>query len=84
MSDYPNVLQHFAITAIFLILLLTKIKNLLFQGINLTSFKLNTYKVYRDLTILKHNKQFNDAIFLHPINTVDDFYLLHIYFSRVS
>lgn len=56
----------------------------LFQGINFMPFKLNTYKLYRDLHFLYNDPIFNNASILHPINAPEDFYILHSYFSRVS
>ncbi|XP_058444907.1 chondroitin sulfate synthase 2 [Malaya genurostris] len=53
------------------------------QGINVTSYKLNSYKIYRDLHMIKHEDSFNKASVVYPITTADDFYLLHAYFSRV-
>lgn len=53
------------------------------QGINVTSYKLNSYKIYRDLHLIKHEASFNRASVIYPITTADDFYLLHAYFSRV-
>uniref|UniRef100_A0A1S4KFX2 Hexosyltransferase n=1 Tax=Culex quinquefasciatus TaxID=7176 RepID=A0A1S4KFX2_CULQU len=53
------------------------------QGINVTSYKLNSYKIYRDLHMIKHEAAFNRASVIYPITTADDFYLLHAYFSRV-
>ncbi|XP_065092448.1 chondroitin sulfate synthase 2 [Ochlerotatus camptorhynchus] len=53
------------------------------QGINVTSYKLNSYKIYRDLHLIKHEDTFNKASVVYPITTADDFYLLHAYFSRV-
>ncbi|XP_055531005.1 chondroitin sulfate synthase 2 [Wyeomyia smithii] len=53
------------------------------QGINVTSYKLNSYKIYRDLHMIKHDDAFNKASVIYPITTADDFYLLHTYFSRV-
>ncbi|XP_058835207.1 chondroitin sulfate synthase 2 [Topomyia yanbarensis] len=53
------------------------------QGINVTSYKLNSYKIYRDLHMIKHEDSFNKASVIYPITTADDFYLLHAYFSRV-
>ncbi|XP_062539117.1 chondroitin sulfate synthase 2 [Armigeres subalbatus] len=53
------------------------------QDINVTSYKLNSYKIYRDLHLIKHEDSFNKAAVVYPITTADDFYLLHAYFSRV-
>lgn len=53
------------------------------QDINVTSYKLNSYKIYRDLHLIKHEDAFNRASVVYPITTADDFYLLHAYFSRV-
>lgn len=55
-----------------------------FQGIDFQPFKLNTYKLYRDLHFLYNDPAFNNASVLHPINAPEDFYILHSYFSRVS
>lgn len=54
------------------------------QGINITSYQLNNYKIYRDLQSLQHEEKFNTAVTVFPITTSNDFYLLHAYFSRVS
>lgn len=54
------------------------------QGVDVNSFSLNTFKVYRDLYQLKETKEFNSAITVYPVGSSDDFYLLHAYFSRVS
>jgi chondroitin polymerizing factor len=53
------------------------------QGINISSFKLNSYKVYRDLYFLKEDENFNKATSVYPVHTPDDFYMLHAYFSRL-
>lgn len=53
------------------------------QGININSFKLNSYKVYRDLYFLKEDEKFNQAVSVYPVHTPDDLYMLHAYFSRL-
>lgn len=53
------------------------------QGIEITSYKLNSYKIYRDLHMIQKEKNFNKASIIYPITTADDFYLLHAYFARV-
>ncbi|XP_055614160.1 chondroitin sulfate glucuronyltransferase [Uranotaenia lowii] len=53
------------------------------QGINVTSYKLHSYKIYRDLHLIKNEDSFNSASVIYPITTADDFYLLHAYFSRI-
>lgn len=54
------------------------------QGIELTSFKLNTHRIYRDLSVLRTDPRFNGATFLHPVSRAEDVYTLHTYFSRVG
>uniref|UniRef100_U5ER64 Hexosyltransferase n=1 Tax=Corethrella appendiculata TaxID=1370023 RepID=U5ER64_9DIPT len=54
------------------------------QNVNVTSFQLNDYKIYRDLNRLKNNPAFSTATIIYPITSVDDFYLLHTYFSRIQ
>lgn len=53
------------------------------QGIELTSFRLNTHRIHRDLNVLRTDPQFNGATFLHPVSRTEDVYTLHTYFSRV-
>ncbi|XP_053678728.1 chondroitin sulfate synthase 2 [Anopheles nili] len=53
------------------------------QGIDITSYRLNSYKIYRDFHLIAKEQQFNDASTVYPITTADDFYLLHAYFSRI-
>ncbi|XP_055617714.1 chondroitin sulfate synthase 2 [Toxorhynchites rutilus septentrionalis] len=53
------------------------------QGIAVTSYKLNSYKIYRDLHMIQREESFNKASIVYPITTADDFYLLHAYFARV-
>ena len=53
------------------------------QGISIDSFNINNYKVYRDLHVLKDDPEFNSATSVFPVSGIDDFYLLHAYFSRV-
>lgn len=54
-----------------------------FQGVPIKSFQLNNHKIYRDLHTLQSMDDFNNAIIVYPITTPDDYYLLHIYFSRL-
>lgn len=54
------------------------------QNITLGAYRLNNYKIYRDLHYLKFEKSFNEATIVHPITNPDDFYLLHTYFSRIN
>ncbi|XP_059618028.1 chondroitin sulfate synthase 2 [Phlebotomus argentipes] len=53
------------------------------QGINVTSYRLSTQKIYRDLHILRDDPKFNDATAIFPVTIPDDFYRLHVYFSRL-
>lgn len=63
----------------------TKIKSChqSWQGIDITSYHLNSYKIYRDFHLMTKESRFNSAAMIYPITTTDDFYLLHAYFSRV-
>uniref|UniRef100_A0A182SW67 Hexosyltransferase n=1 Tax=Anopheles maculatus TaxID=74869 RepID=A0A182SW67_9DIPT len=63
----------------------TKIKSChqTWQGIDITSYHLNSYKIYRDFHLIAKEIRFNNAAMIYPITTTDDFYLLHAYFSRV-
>lgn len=56
------------------------------QGISVTSFRLedNHQGIYRDFNQLAGNKRFNEASLVHPVHSADDFYRLHLYYSRVS
>lgn len=54
------------------------------QGIQLHSYQLNTQRIYRDLSLLRHDERFNRATFLFPTRRIEDVYTLHTYFSRVS
>lgn len=54
------------------------------QNVTMSSYKLNNYKIYRDLHYLKLEDAFNKAVIVYPITNPDDFYLLHTYFSRVN
>lgn len=54
------------------------------QGIQLHSYQLNTQRIYRDLSLLRNDEQFNRATFLFPTRRIEDVYTLHTYFSRVS
>lgn len=53
------------------------------QGISVSSFKLNSYKIYRDLHFLKDEENFNKATSVYPVHSASDFYMLHAYFSRL-
>lgn len=54
------------------------------QGISLSSYKLNTHRIYRDLILLRSETNFNAATFLYPVTRAEDIYTLHTYFSRVN
>ncbi|XP_063707843.1 chondroitin sulfate glucuronyltransferase [Culicoides brevitarsis] len=54
------------------------------QNVTVGSYRLNNYKIYRDLHYLRMEKAFNEAVVVHPITNPDDFYLLHTYFTRVN
>lgn len=53
------------------------------QGVSVNTFKLNSYKVYRDLHFLKDDEGFNKATSIYPVHTAEDLYMLHTYFSRL-
>uniref|UniRef100_A0A4Y0BHZ5 Hexosyltransferase n=1 Tax=Anopheles funestus TaxID=62324 RepID=A0A4Y0BHZ5_ANOFN len=63
----------------------TKIKSChqSWQGIDITSYHLNSYKIYRDFHLIAKESRFNNAAMVYPVTTTDDFYLLHAYFSRL-
>lgn len=63
----------------------TKIKSCQqsWQGIDIISFRLNSYKIYRDFHLIRQAQKFNNATTVYPLTTADDFYLLHAYFSRI-
>lgn len=54
------------------------------QGIEVSSFKLNTYKLYRDLHFLISENDFNAASVVYPVKSAEDMYILHTYFSKVT
>uniref|UniRef100_A0A1L8E3H9 Hexosyltransferase n=1 Tax=Nyssomyia neivai TaxID=330878 RepID=A0A1L8E3H9_9DIPT len=54
------------------------------QSIDVTSYRFNSVrKIYRDFHFLKDESKFNKAITIFPLTISDDFYRLHIYFSRL-
>uniref|UniRef100_A0A7G3AFQ6 Hexosyltransferase n=1 Tax=Lutzomyia longipalpis TaxID=7200 RepID=A0A7G3AFQ6_LUTLO len=55
------------------------------QGIAITSYRLtaSSHKIYRDFHFLRDDAKFNEATAIFPITISDDFYRLHIYFSRL-
>lgn len=55
------------------------------QGVSLTSYQLQDdhQGIYRDFNTLAKNRDFNAATLIHPVHSADDFYRLHLYFSRV-
>lgn len=54
-----------------------------FQGISTNSYQLTNQKIYRDLYRLKDEFDFNDATCIFPINSADDMFILHAYFSKL-
>lgn len=56
------------------------------QGVSVKSYQLQDdhQGIYRDFNRLAKNKEFNSATLIHPVHSADDFYRLHLYFSRVS
>uniref|UniRef100_A0AAG5DVZ9 Hexosyltransferase n=1 Tax=Anopheles atroparvus TaxID=41427 RepID=A0AAG5DVZ9_ANOAO len=63
----------------------TKIRACLesWQGIDVTSYRLSNYKLYRDFHLIAKEAAFNEASTVFPVTSADDFYLLHAYYSRV-
>uniref|UniRef100_A0A182W611 Hexosyltransferase n=1 Tax=Anopheles minimus TaxID=112268 RepID=A0A182W611_9DIPT len=63
----------------------TKIKSChqSWQGIDIASYHLNSYKIYRDFHLIAKDDRFNNAAMVYPVTSTDDFYLLHAYFSRI-
>ncbi|GAB0088691.1 Hexosyltransferase [Sergentomyia squamirostris] len=53
------------------------------QGIKYSSYKLSTQRIYRDFHFLRDDPKFNEATAVFPVTIPDDFYRLHIYFSRL-
>jgi chondroitin polymerizing factor len=53
------------------------------QGIDITSYKMHSFKLYRDLHSLTEESSFNNASIVYPLSSPNDFYMLHAYFSRV-
>ncbi|KFB37145.1 hypothetical protein ZHAS_00004351 [Anopheles sinensis] len=53
------------------------------QGIDVASYRLSNYKIYRDFSLIAKEPAFNGAATVYPVTSADDFYLLHAYFSRV-
>lgn len=55
------------------------------QGISIQSFELinGQHGIYHDFSTLSRTPAFNQASVIYPVNSVDDFYRLHLYFSRV-
>lgn len=56
------------------------------QGVSVKSYQLQDdhQGIYRDFNRLARNEEFNSATLIHPVHSADDFYRLHLYFSRVS
>lgn len=56
------------------------------QGVAVKSFQLQDdhQGIYRDFNRLARNSNFNEATLIYPVRSADDFYRLHLYFSRVS
>lgn len=56
------------------------------QGVAVKSFQLDEdhQGIYRDFNRLARNANFNDASLVYPVRSADDFYRLHLYYSRVS
>lgn len=56
------------------------------QGVAVPSYQLQDdhQGIYRDFNRLAKDAQFNAATLIHPVHSADDFYRLHLYFSRVS
>lgn len=56
------------------------------QGVAVKSFQLEEdhQGIYRDFNRLARNASFNDASLVYPVRSADDFYRLHLYYSRVS
>lgn len=53
------------------------------QGVKMNSFKLDeNVKLFKDLSTLSKNQEFQESAIIHPIMHVDDFYRLHILFSK--
>ncbi|EAA13433.5 AGAP001050-PA [Anopheles gambiae str. PEST] len=53
------------------------------QGVDITSYNIAGYKIYRDFHLIAEQEAFNKAAMVYPITSMDDFYLLHAYYSRV-
>ncbi|ETN62052.1 chondroitin synthase [Anopheles darlingi] len=53
------------------------------QGIAVSSYRLSSFKIYRDFHLIAKEPAFNGASTVFPVTVADDFYLLHAYFSRV-
>ncbi|XP_035779035.1 chondroitin sulfate synthase 2-like [Anopheles albimanus] len=53
------------------------------QGVGVTSYRLSSFKIYRDFHLIAKESSFNGASTVFPVTAADDFYLLHAYFSRV-
>lgn len=57
--------------------------NFFFQGVKLNSFKLaDNVKLFKDLSTLSKNDQFHKSAIIYPLTNIDDFYRLHIFFSK--
>lgn len=54
-----------------------------FQGISIKSYQLTSQKIYRDLHRLKDEEAFNTATSIFPVNSADDMFILHAYFSKL-
>lgn len=56
------------------------------QGVSVGSYRLEDdhQGIYRDFNRLAKETAFNEATLIHPVHSADDFYRLHLYFSRVS
>uniref|UniRef100_A0A2M4ADF2 Hexosyltransferase n=1 Tax=Anopheles triannulatus TaxID=58253 RepID=A0A2M4ADF2_9DIPT len=53
------------------------------QGIAVSSYRLSSFKIYRDFHLIAKEPSFNGASTVFPVTVTDDFYLLHAYFSRM-
>ncbi|XP_050083996.1 chondroitin sulfate synthase 2 [Anopheles aquasalis] len=53
------------------------------QGVPVSSYRLSSFKIYRDFHLIAKEPSFNGASTVFPVTAADDFYLLHAYFSRV-
>lgn len=56
------------------------------QGVAVSSYQLQDdhQGIYRDFNRLAKDSKFNEATLIYPVHSADDFYRLHLYYSRVS